>query len=159
MIHETFSDWLHHISEGAFASDVAKKIDVPSATVSGWLRKNNPSFQGVMKIAVAYNLNPLLAFIETGLVPRSCLPEIENIKSLQTLSKRDLLEEVVRRELREEILEEEKHKHENFIKEVHHLIKEIQEFKKLFTKNKDAKKFYFDNHPDRDILKQFLQEN
>lgn len=133
MINETFANWLHDTTTGAFASEIAKKIDVPSATVSGWLRKNNSSFQGVMKIAVAYNINPLLAFIETGLVPREYLPEIENIKSLRHLSKKDLLEEIIRREMNEETTKEEKQKNENFTEEIHKLRKEIAEFKNIFS--------------------------
>lgn len=158
MVNETFSDWLHHITEGAFASDVAKKIDVPSATVSGWLRKNNPSFQGVMKIAVAYNLNPLLAFVETGLVSRQYLPEVENMRSLQHLSKRDLLEEVIRRELKEESLQSNEDEHELFVKDIRQLREEMKKFQQ-FVKDISIENCYFEKHPDRNILKFFLQEN
>lgn len=141
MIYETFSDWCHHVTDGAFASEIAKKIEIPGPTVSGWIRNNNPSFNGVLKIAIAYKVNPFRAFVETGLMERKHLPETDGIKSLQKISNKELLEELLRREIRHKIKHE--MSQEMFVQEIKTQIKQeiLSNLKEVFVERKKITNF------------------
>lgn len=138
MSSETFSKWCLRVTGEAFATDIAKTIGIPASTISGWMRRNDPSFKGIYRISKFYNANPLIAFVELGLVEEEYLSEAELVVDLVSVSSEKMLSEVLDRERQRKAEEKAKEKLIKYVNSLDSSLKD-NEIKKLFYDQDDEK--------------------
>lgn len=88
MKHKTWADYLTRITGGDSQTAIAIRTDVAQPTVSRWLRgTHRPTEAGVLaRVAVAYERNPLEAFVAAEVLPIELAHDALDADSLELLA-------------------------------------------------------------------------
>ena len=92
-IYEDHREWLDNISPESSLTNAARRIDTTVGTLSRFLKRNDNKFDAdyIIRISVAYGINPAKALVETGLIPEESL----TVKPPTAAEKRKLLTELL----------------------------------------------------------------
>lgn len=92
-IYEDHREWLDNISPESSLTNAARRIDTTVGTLSRFLKRNDNKFDAdyIIRISVAYGINPAQALAETGLIPAESL----TVKPPTAAEKRKLLTELL----------------------------------------------------------------
>lgn len=86
-------EWFTRISNGASHRSAALLIGMPNNTISNWIKTDRAPADGIIKLARAYNVDPIEALVATGF-----LYEDEYHPDIEKLPTATLLRELLRRE-------------------------------------------------------------
>ena len=92
-IYHDHREWLDNISPESSLTNAARRIDTTVGTLSRFLKRNGNKFDAdyIIRIAIAYGINPAQALAETGLIPAESL----TVRPPTTAEKRKLLTELL----------------------------------------------------------------
>ena len=92
-IYDDHREWLDNISPESSLTNAARRIDTTVGTLSRFLKRNENKFDAdyIIRISIAYGINPAQALAETGLIPEESL----TVRPPTTAEKRKLLTELL----------------------------------------------------------------
>ena len=92
-IYHDHREWLDNISPESSLTNAARRIDTTVGTLSRFLKRNGNKFDAdyIIRIAIAYGINPAQALAETGLIPEESL----TVRPPTAAEKRKLLTELL----------------------------------------------------------------
>lgn len=92
-IYDDHREWLDNISPESSLTNAARRIDTTVGTLSRFLKRNGNKFDAdyIIRISIAYGINPAQALAETGLIPAESL----TVRPPTAAEKRKLLTELL----------------------------------------------------------------
>lgn len=89
-------EWFAKVTSDSVRS-VARTVGLPPRTLATQLEKGRVSPENVIAIAMAYDIHPVRALVDTGYLEPQYAQAVDPMTALQSVSEEQLAEEVLRR--------------------------------------------------------------
>lgn len=91
------SDWVNEVSNGDAINAIATKAGIIHRTFARQVERGHISAENVLAIAVAYEIHPVGALVDTGYLDEEWARQVDPMHALRSVTEDQLAQEVLRR--------------------------------------------------------------
>lgn len=97
MVSMEHNDWFTQTTKNATVNAVANKAGIVQRTLARQIERGHIDAENAIKIAIAYNVHPVRALVDTGYLEEKYAQEVDITTAIQTADEMVIVDEVLRR--------------------------------------------------------------
>ena len=97
MVNMKHNDWFTQTTKSDTVNAVANKAGIVQRTLARQIERGHIDAENAIKIAIAYNVHPVRALVDTGYLEEKYAQEVDITTAIQTADEMVIVDEVLRR--------------------------------------------------------------